>query len=207
MKTGVLKPATVVIFAPVNVTTEVKSVEVHHEALSESLPGDNVSFNVKNMSVKDVHHGNAAGDGKNDPPMEAAGFTAQVIILNQPGQISAGYAPVLDCHTIHIVCKFAELKEKTDGHSGKELEVGPKFLKSGDAAIIYMVPGKPMCVENFSDYPPLGDFAVHDMRQTVTVGVIKAVDKKAARAGEVTKSSQKAQRLNEYYPQYLPLQS
>ncbi|XP_063556909.1 elongation factor 1-alpha 1-like [Gorilla gorilla gorilla] len=194
VETGVLKPGMVVIFAPVNVTTEVKSVEMHHEALGEALPGDNVGFNVKNVSVKDVRHGNVAGDSKNDPPMEAAGFTAQVIILNHPGQISAGYAPVLDCHTAHIACKFAELKEKIDRCSGKKLEDGPKFLKSGDAAIVDMVPGKPMCVESFSDYPPLGRFAVRDMRHTVAVGVIKAVDKKAAGAGKVTNSAQKAQK-------------
>uniref|UniRef100_A0A8P0TLZ7 Elongation factor 1-alpha n=2 Tax=Canis lupus familiaris TaxID=9615 RepID=A0A8P0TLZ7_CANLF len=194
VETGVLKPGMVVTFAPVNVTTEVKSVEMHHEALNDALPGDNVGFNVKNVSVKDVRHGNVAGDNKNDPPMEAAGFTAQVIILNHPGQISAGYAPVLDCHTAHIACKFAELKEKIDRRSGKKVEDGPKFLKSGDAAIADMVPGKPMCVESFSDYPPLGRFAVRDMRQTVAVGVIKAVDKKAAGAGKVTRSAQKAQK-------------
>ncbi|KAK2113144.1 Elongation factor 1-alpha 1 [Saguinus oedipus] len=194
VETGVLKPGIVVAFAPVNVTTEVKSVEMHHEALSEALPGDNVGFNVKNVSVKDVRRGNVAGDSKNDQPMEAAGFTAQVIILSHPGQISAGYAPVLDCHTAHIACKYAELKEKIDRRSGKKLEDGPKFLKSGDTAIIDMVPGKPMCVESFSDYPPPSRFAVHDMRQTVAVGVIKAVDKKAAGAGKVTKSAQKAQK-------------
>uniref|UniRef100_A0A673V847 Tr-type G domain-containing protein n=1 Tax=Suricata suricatta TaxID=37032 RepID=A0A673V847_SURSU len=194
VETGVLKPGMVVTFAPVNITTEVKSVEMHHEALSEALPGDNVGFNVKNVSVKDVHRGNVAGESKNDPLMEAAGFTAQVIILNHPGQISAGYAPVLDCHTAHIACKFAELKEKIDCRSGKKLEDGPKFLKSGDAAIVDMVPGKPMCVESFSDYPPLGRFAVRDMRQTVAVGVIKAVDKKAAGAGKVTQSAQKGQK-------------
>ncbi|EPQ13161.1 Elongation factor 1-alpha 1 [Myotis brandtii] len=59
--------------------------------------------------------------------MEAAGFTAQVIILSHTGQISAGYAPVLDGHTAHIACKFAELREKMDRHSGKKLEDGPKF--------------------------------------------------------------------------------
>uniref|UniRef100_A0A2K6UZW7 Tr-type G domain-containing protein n=1 Tax=Saimiri boliviensis boliviensis TaxID=39432 RepID=A0A2K6UZW7_SAIBB len=193
LETGVLKPGMAVTFAPVNVTTEVKSVEMHHEALSEALPRDNVGFNVKNVSVKDVHRGNVAGDGKNNPPMEAAGFTAQVIILNHSGQINAGYAPVLDCHTAHIACKFAELKEKIDRCSGKKLEDGPKFLKSGDAAIVDMVPGKPMCVESFSDYPPLGRFAVCDMRQIIAMGVIKAVDKKAG-AGKVTKSAQKAQK-------------
>lgn len=85
-------------------------------------------------------------------------MNSQVIILNHPGQIRAGYAPVLDCHTAHIACKFAELKEKIDRRSGKKLEDNPKFLKSGDAAIVDMNPGKPMCVESFSDYPPLGKF-------------------------------------------------
>ena len=46
--------------------------------------------------------------------MEAASFNAQVIVLNHPGQIGAGYTPVLDCHTAHIACKFAELVEKID---------------------------------------------------------------------------------------------
>ncbi|XP_026060159.1 elongation factor 1-alpha 1b [Carassius auratus] len=194
VETGILKPGLVVTFAPVNVTTEVKSVEMHHEALSEALPGDNVGFNVKNVSVKDIRRGNVAGDSKNDPPQEAASFTAQVIILNHPGQISTGYALVLDCHTAHIACKFAELKEMIDLRSGKKLEDNPKCLKSGDAAIVDMIPGKPMCVESFSEYPPLGRFAVRDMRQTVAVGVIKGVEKKTPTSGKVTKSAQKAQK-------------
>merc|ERR1712243_188056 len=192
VETGILKPGMVVTFAPVNVTTEVKSVEMHHEALPEAVPGDNVGFNVKNVSVKDIRRGNVAGDSKNDPPAAAGTFTAQVIILNHPGTISQGYAPVLDCHTAHIACKFSELKEKIDRRSGKKLEDNPKALKSGDAAIVEMIPGKPMCVESFQEYPPLGRFAVRDMRQTVAVGVIKSVDKKLASAGKVTKSAQKA---------------
>ncbi|XP_020377595.1 elongation factor 1-alpha 1-like [Rhincodon typus] len=178
VETGILKPGMVVQFAPANIITEVKSVEMHHEALSEAGPGDNVGFNIKNVAVKDIRRGNVAGDSKNDPPLEAASFVAQVIILNHPGQISAGYAPVLDCHTAHVACKFSELKEKIDRRSGKKLEDGPKFVKSGDAAIVDMTPTKPMCVESFSAYPPLGRFAVRDMRQTVAVGVIKSVTKK-----------------------------
>lgn len=191
VETGVIKPGMVVTFAPAGVTTEVKSVEMHHEQLEEGVPGDNVGFNVKNVSVKEIRRGNVCGDSKNDPPMGAASFNATVIVLNHPGQISAGYSPVLDCHTAHIACKFDELLEKNDRRSGKKLEDHPKFLKSGDAALVKFVPSKPMCVEAFSDYPPLGRFAVRDMRQTVAVGVIKSVDKSAT-AGKVTKSAAKA---------------
>lgn len=113
-----MKPGMVVTFAPANLTTEVKSVEMHHEALTEAVPGDNVGFNVKNVSVKDLRRGYVAGDSKNSPPKGAQDFTAQVIVLNHPGQISNGYTPVLDCHTAHIACKFAEIKEKCDRRTG-----------------------------------------------------------------------------------------
>lgn len=191
VETGTLKPGMVVTFAPSNITTEVKSVEMHHEQLIEAFPGDNVGFNVKNVSVKEIRRGNVAGDSKNDPPKACESFTSQVIILNHPGQISAGYTPVLDCHTAHIACKFSELLEKIDRRSGKKLEDNPKSVKSGDACITLMTPTKPMCVEAFTDYPPLGRFAVRDMRQTVAVGVIKSVCK-ADKMTKVTKSAQKA---------------
>lgn len=170
VETGVIKPGMVVTFAPVNVTTEVKSVEMHHEQLSQGLPGDNVGFNVKNVAVKEIRRGNVAGDSKNDPPKEAASFTAQVIVFNHPGEIHAGYAPVLDCHTSHIACKFAELQKKVDRRTGQSQGDNPPFIKAGDAAIVKMVPSKPMCVEPFTDYAPLGRFAVRDMRMTVAVG-------------------------------------
>jgi len=191
VETGIIKAGMVVTFAPAGVTTEVKSVEMHHEQLVEGLPGDNVGFNVKNVSVEEIRRGNVCGDSKNDPPCGCASFNAQVIIFNHPGQISAGYSPVLDCHTAHIACKFAELVEKIDRRTGKKTEDSPKFVKAGDAAIVKMIPSKPMCVEAFTEYPPLGRFAVRDMRVTVAVGVIKSVDKTQA-AGKVTKSAQKA---------------
>jgi len=180
VETGVLKPGMTVIFAPVQLSTDVKSVEMHHEALEQAVPGDNVGFNIKNVSVKDIRRGFVTGDAKNDPPFPTATFDAQVIVLDHPNTINAGYTPVVDCHTAHIACKFNKLLYLVDKRNGKATQKEPKSVKNGQAAIVEMIPSKPLTVEAFSEYPPLGRFAVRDMRKTVAVGVIKRVMRKQA---------------------------
>lgn len=70
---------------------------------------------------------------------------------------------------------------------GQEAEDHPKAPKTGDA--IHMVPSKAMCAETFSECPPLGHLAMRDMKQTVVIGVIKAVDKKSPTSGKATESA------------------
>ena len=186
VETGVIKPGMSCCFGPLGTVTDIKSVEMHHEQVQEAIPGDNVGFNVKGLSVTDIKRGYVASDAKNVPAKDTEWFKAQVIVMNHPGQIMNGYSPVLDCHTSHIACKFAEIENKMDKRSGQVTEEFPKSIKSGDAAIVKMIPSKPMTVEAFSEFPPLGRFAVRDMKQTVAVGVIKEVEKKdrnAAGAG------------------------
>jgi elongation factor 1-alpha len=191
VETGALKPGMVVTFGPMNVTTEVKSVEMHHEQVEAAYPGDNVGFNVKNLSVKDIKRGYVASDSKNDPCSDTEMFLAQVIVFNHPGQIQNGYTPVLDCHTCHIACKFQKIRSKVDKRTGAVTEDEPQCIKSQDAAMVELTPTKPMVVESFSTYAPLGRFAVRDMRQTVAVGVIKEITRKQ-QTGKTTKAAQKA---------------
>lgn len=108
----------------------------------------------------------------------ADSFIAQVIIMKHPGSIVPGYTPVLDCHTAHIACKFNKIISKIDRRTGKVIEENPTALKSGDCAMVEIVPTKAMVVEAFTDYPPLGRFAIRDMKQTIGVGIIKSVTKK-----------------------------
>jgi elongation factor 1-alpha len=192
VETGQLRAGMVVTFGPMNITTEVKSVEMHHEQVEAALPGDNVGFNVKNLSVKDIKRGYVASDSKNDPCTDTDMFVAQVIVFNHPGQIQNGYTPVLDCHTCHIACKFQKLRSKVDKRTGAIVEEEPQNIKSQDAAMVELVPTKPMVVETFATYAPLGRFAVRDMRQTVAVGVIKEITRKQ-QTGKTTKAAQKAQ--------------
>jgi elongation factor 1-alpha len=191
VETGVLKPAMILKFTPSGLSSECKSVEMHHEQLPQAIPGDNVGFSVRNISVKDIKRGYVASNEKEDPARECTSFVAQVIVLNHPNQIRSGYSPVLDCHTSHIACKFDTLVGKIDRRTGKTIEENPEFIKSGDASLVKLIPTKQMCVETFKDYPPLGRFAVRDMKQTVAVGVIKEVEKKEDEKAGAVKGKKK----------------
>jgi len=176
VETGEIKPGMSVCFAPVQLVTECKSVEMHHESLEVAGPGDNVGFNCKNVSVKDIKRGYVCSDNKNVPAKGAKEFKSQIIVMKHPGQIQNGYCPVFDCHTSHIATKFEKIETKLDRRNMQKMEDEPKFIKSGDAALVKCVPSKPMVVETFSEFPPLGRFAVRDMRSTVAVGVIMEVE-------------------------------
>lgn len=175
VETGVIKPGMLAMFAPAGIVAEIKSVEMHHECLSEAGPGDNVGFSVKNVAVHDLRRGYVASDSENHPATGVSSFEGQVIVMNHPGKISNGYCPIIDCHTAHVACKFASIKEKLDRRSGKVIAKNPEFVQNGDACIVELEPTKPFCAEPFTDFPPLGRFAIRDMRSTVAVGVIKSI--------------------------------
>ena len=84
VEAGIIRPGMVVVFAPSGLVTEAKSVEMHHESLLEALPGDNVGFNVRSISVKELKRGFVCSDYRNDPAKEAANFTAQVCQIEVP---------------------------------------------------------------------------------------------------------------------------
>ena len=72
-------------------------------------------------------------------------------------------------------CKFNTVVTEIDPRSGKTKKKFPESVKTGQACMAVLVPSKPMCVEPFSEFPPLGRFAIRDMRKTVAVGIIKKV--------------------------------
>jgi len=175
VETGILKPGDAITFAPVGASTECKSVEMHHEQMAQAGPGDNVGFAVKGLSVKDIKRGNVCGHSKGGhAPTGCRRFLAQVIVLNHK-RIADGYTPVLDCHTAHIACKFNTILTELDPRSGKTKKKFPPSVKTGQACMAVLIPSKPLCVESFSEFPPLGRFAIRDMRKTVAVGIIKQV--------------------------------
>lgn len=174
VETGVLKPNDVVIVMPSGVKGEVKKIEMHHKELPQAVPGDNIGFNLKNVDKKDIKRGDVVGP-VNNPPTVAAEFTAQIVVLNHPTAISVGYTPVFHIHTAQFAGKITEILEKKDPRTGQTAQTKPDFIKTGDVAVVKIQPLKPVVVEKFQDFPPLGRFAIRDMGQTVAAGIVLSV--------------------------------
>jgi len=180
VETGVLKPGMKVIFLPSKkpggVIGEVKSIEMHHEQISQAMPGDNIGANVRGVSKNEIRRGDVAGP-VDHPPTVAKSFIARIVVLNHPTAISKGYTPVFHCHTAQVACRFEELLKKFNPRTGEVVEENPKFLKTGDVALVKIVPTRPMVIEPVSEFPQLGRFAIRDMGQTVAAGVCVEVEK------------------------------
>ncbi|MCD6096070.1 MAG: translation elongation factor EF-1 subunit alpha [Thermoprotei archaeon] len=171
VETGVLKVGDKVIFMPANKVGEVKSIETHHVRINEAKPGDNIGFNVKGIARHEIRRGDVAGH-PDHPPTVVDEFTARIFVIYHPTAISEGYTPVMHIHTATVATRFAELVQKLDPRTGAVIEDHPKFLKTGDVAIVKLKPIKPVVVEKYSDFPPLGRFAVRDSGRTVAAGVV-----------------------------------
>lgn len=177
VETGVLKPDTKVVFQPSDVTGEVKSIEMHHETIPKAEPGDNVGFNVRGVARDEIRRGDVCGPTDN-PPTVARAFKARIVVLNHPSVLTVGYTPVFHAHTAQVACRFEELNQKLDPKTGAVKEENPQFLKTGDAAVVKIVPTRPMAVETFADFPQLGRFAIRDMGQTVAAGQVIEIEKR-----------------------------
>ncbi len=177
VESGVLKAGDQIIIMPSGVKTEVKSIEMHHQQLQKAEPGDNVGFNVKGIEKKDIKRGDVVGPASN-PPTVALEFKAQVVILHHQNVIAKGYTPVFHIHTAQIACTFEDILERKDPKTGQTVEQNPQTIKTGDVAIVKIKPTKPIALEKFTDFKPLGRFAIRDMGETIGAGVILEVTKK-----------------------------
>ncbi|MBS7605727.1 MAG: translation elongation factor EF-1 subunit alpha [Candidatus Bathyarchaeia archaeon] len=178
VETGVLKEGDTIIIMPLGKTGEVKSIETHHTRIPRAEPGDNIGFNVRGIAKHEIKRGDVAGH-PNNPPTVAKEFIGQIVVIYHPTAIAAGYTPVMHVHTAQVAVRFAELLRKIDPRTGQVVEEKPAFLKTGDAALVRFEPVRPVCIENYSEIPQLGRFAIRDMGTTIAAGVVKEITKKA----------------------------
>ena len=177
VETGVLKVNEKIVVNPSGKHGEVRSIEMHHERMEKAEPGDNVGLNIKGISQKEMKRGDVVGP-EASPPSIAKEFVGRIIVIRHPTAIAVGYTPVLHVHTEQVACEFAELVRKIDARTGAAVEEKPTFLKTGDAAIVRFRPLRPISLETFADFPPLGRFAIRDMGLTIAAGVTMEITQK-----------------------------
>ncbi|KAM3187649.1 hypothetical protein ACTXT7_001923 [Hymenolepis weldensis] len=175
IETGIMKIDMDVTFAPSGITSKVLMIKNDTDTITEAKPGDKISFLVKEIPANAIAFGNIVGDSNNNPPKPAIDFTVLICILDYPGEIGVGFAFSLNCNDARVPCKFIELLEKIDPRTGQVIGRNPSKIKSGDAAIVKMVPLKPICVEVYSQYPYLGRFFIPNGESNAVFGVIKSV--------------------------------
>jgi len=113
-----------------------------------------------------------------NPPNVAKEFEAQIIVIHHPTAMAPGYTPVLHAHTAQVAATLSDFVAKIDPKTGGVLEEKPKFLKTGDAAIVKIRPVRPLAIETFKEFPEIGRFALRDMGTTIAAGVIKSITEK-----------------------------
>lgn len=178
IETGKLKVGDTVVFMPPGLVGEVKSIEMHHRPMNEAEAGDNIGFNVKGVSRKDIRRGDVVGHLDN-PPTVVEEFIGQIFVIHHPTAIGQGYTPVMHVHTAQVAVTFIELLAKINPRTGEVVEENPSFLKTGDAALVRFRPLRPVSLEEFRHFPEVGRFAIRDMGTTIAAGVVKEITKKA----------------------------
>lgn len=171
VETGVLKVNDVIVFMPSNKKGEIKSIETHHTRIEKAEPGDNIGFNVRGLTRTDIKRGDVVGPPDNAPTITQE-FIGRIFVLYHPTSIAAGYTPVLHIHTATVACRFDEILQKIDPRTGSVVEEKPSFIKQGDSAIVRLKPMRPIVVEKYSEFPPLGRFAIRDMGRTIAAGIV-----------------------------------
>ena len=179
IETGVMKVGKKIIIlrgrTGKGVPGEIRSIEMHHEKLTQAEAGDNVGVNLRGVGKKDVARGDVICDIAS-PATMAEEFVAQIAVISHPTVIAKGYTPVFHVHTAQVPCQFIELIEKTSPDGVKTSN--PDFLKNGDIAKVRLKPIGNLVIEASSKNPHMAGFAIRDAGATVAAGMCMEIKEK-----------------------------
>jgi len=181
IETGIMKAGQKVIVLPgrtgEGITGEVRSIEMHHEGLTEAVAGDNVGINIRGVGKKDIARGDVICDAAK-PSHVVEEFIATITVINHPSVLAKGYTPVFHVHTAQVPCQFVELIEQIDPRTGEVIKKSPNFLKNGDSAKVRIRPQGNLCLETQKENQFMSRFAVRDAGATVAAGICTEIVKK-----------------------------
>jgi len=181
---GLVKPNEEVLFMPTHTasnacTGKVFTVEMHHKRVDQAAPGDNVGLNIKGLIKENMPRAGDVMIYKKDTTLKhVADFTAQVQILDIPGEIKKGYSPIGFVRCGRSACKISNLDWKMGKETaGKKME-DPHALKSNEMAQVRFEPLQPFTVDSFKNCEGLSRIAFLDGNGVVMLGKVTKVTHK-----------------------------
>jgi elongation factor 1-alpha len=184
---GIVTPGSEVIFIPTHApstpcTGKIFTVEMHHKSVPQATAGDNVGLNVKGLVKENMPRVGDVMILKSDDTIGRAGkFSAQVQVLNHPGELKAGYTPVGFVRTGRSALKMTEVKWKIGKETGNKKAENPVNLKANEMAEVVFEPQQPFVVDTFKNCEGLGRVAIMEGNGVVMLGKIVEVERKAAK--------------------------
>jgi len=184
---GQVTPGSEVIFIPTHApstpcTGKIFTVEMHHKSVPTAVAGDNVGLNVKGLVKENMPRVGDVMILKSDDTIGRAGkFSAQVQVLNHPGELKSGYTPVGFVRTGRSALKLTEIKWKIGKETGNKKAENPVNLKANEMAEVVFEPQQPFVVDTFKNCEGLGRVAIMEGNGVVMLGKIVEVERKAAK--------------------------
>jgi elongation factor 1-alpha len=158
-------------------TGKIFSIEMHHKTHPAAFPGDNVGLNVKGLSKENMPRVGDCMILKDDVTLKACGnFTAQVQILDHPGELKVGYSPIAFIRTARSACRISKINWKIGKETGGQKAENPPHLKANEMAEIVFEPQQPFVCEAFSSCEGLGRVAILEGASVVMLGKAVAVE-------------------------------
>merc|ERR1712036_139623 len=179
---GAVKPGEEVKFLPTHTqstacTGKVFTVEMHHKRVEQGMSGDNIGMNVKALNKDNMPRVGDVMVYKADETIQTTqNFTAQVQILEIPGEIKVGYSPIGHVRCGRAACRLVQINWKMGKDTGGEKAEGVTALKTNDAAEGIFEPQQPMVVDSFDKCEGLSRIAFMDGNSAVMLGKVTKVN-------------------------------
>eukprot|EP01012_Entosiphon_sulcatum_P043445 TRINITY_DN57766_c0_g1_i1.p1 TRINITY_DN57766_c0_g1~~TRINITY_DN57766_c0_g1_i1.p1 ORF type:complete len:260 (+),score=55.59 TRINITY_DN57766_c0_g1_i1:3-782(+) len=185
---GIVTPGDEVAFLPTHTSSnkcsgKVFSIEMHHQRIEKAMPGDNVGLNMKGLDKQNMPRTGDVMVLTKDPSLKSAGqFTAQVQVLDIPGEVKSGYCPTIFVRTGHSSCRLTAIEWKIGKETGGKKADAPHSLKSNEMAQVVFAPIQPLVVDAFMNCEGLSRLAVMEGNGVVMLGKCVAVVEREEKA-------------------------
>jgi elongation factor 1-alpha len=179
---GTVAPGAEVVFLPTHTASKpclgkIFSVEMHHKSVQEAATGDNVGLNVKGLDKINMPRvGDVMVLKKDDSLKACAAFTAQVQILDHPGELKVGYTPIAFVRTGRSAVRIKAINWKIGKETGGAKAENPTTLKANEMAEVVFEPQQPFVVDSFMSCEGLGRVAIMEGSSVVMLGKATKVE-------------------------------